>query len=432
MNLAHWMRSRWTQLRNTVYGSRPPRDPVLAEMFGGRDVTSGVSVTEKTAASWTALASGIRLCAETVAMLPIEVVERLEPRGRRARPDHPVAKVLAWPNPDMSCHEFIETMQTQVDLWGNAYAQIIFNGRGEPIELWPINPDRVTLERLQSGKVVYKIGAPDTIYGPSMHFEILPAKEVLHIRGWSTYGLIGDRMTRTFQEAIGLGLATELYGALFFGQGTHAGGILEHPGQLSAEARDRLIEQAKRQAGGISRAHRTLIVEEGMTWKQTTIDPEKAQFLGTRQFQVTEAARILRIPPHMIYDLTRATFSNIEHQQTEFRLYSIQPRTSRWEKRLAMQLFGQKDWEKLQVKFNMGALLRGDTAAQTAAFTAGIQGGWFSPNDVREYLDLNPRKGGDVYITTPVGGAPATPNQATPPAQNGGQDGQDEQSRHAA
>jgi HK97 family phage portal protein len=392
-----------------VISPRHPGDPALVELFSvGRTAGAGVEVTERTAVSWTAIASGIRLAAETIAMLPIDVVRRLEPRGRQPLPDHPVAKVLAFPNPEMSSFEFRELMQTNIELWGNAYAQIILNGAGQPGELWPLNPDRVTVTRDSQGKLFYRVALPADPLGYAAESVTLPARDVLHIRGWSRYGILGDRMTQTFREAIGLGLVTELFGALFFGQGLNAGGLLEHPGTLTEEAQARLIKQKENQAAGITRAHRVMILEEGMKWQQTTVEPEKAQFLGLRTFQLGEASRMLRMPPHVLYELSRATFSNIEHQGIELVTYSWLPRTSRWETRLGMQLLSDKAFPTVQIKFNMAGLLRGDAAAQSAAFTAGRQGGWLSPNDIREMMDLNPRTGGDVYADQPAG-APAQP-----------------------
>jgi HK97 family phage portal protein len=395
-----------SESRNLVISPKHPGDPALVELFGSRQVGSGVDVSERTAVSWTALASGIRLAAETIAMLPIDVVQILEPRGRKPLPKHPVARVLDFPNPEMSSFEFRELMQTHIDLWGNGYAQIVRDGGDRPVELWPLSPDRVVVERDGGGNLVYRVGLPAEPFGTAGSSAILQANDVLHIRGWSRSGILGERMAQQYREAIGLGLVTELFGALLFGQGLNMGGFLEHPGKLSTEAQARLIKAKETQAAGISKAHRLAILEEGMKFNAATIEPEKAQFLGLRTFQLGEAARILRLPPHVLYDLSRATFSNIEHQGIELVTYSWLPRVRRWETRMAMQLLGQKDFVNVQIKFNVSGLLRGDTAAQSAAFTAGRQGGWLSPNDIREMMDLNPREGGDVYADSPAG-APA-------------------------
>lgn len=391
-----------------VISPKHPGDPALAEMFGVRDSGSGINVTERTAISWTGLASGIRLAAETVGMLPIDVVRR-DGRKRLPMPEHPVAQVLRFPNPETSWMEFREVMQTQMELWGTCYAQIVRDGARRPIELWQLPSDRVTVERSPRGGLQYRVGLPNDPFGASVASTVLPADEVLHIRGWSTGGILGTRIAVQFKEAIGLGLATEYFGASLFGSGANPGGFLEHPGQLTVDAQDRLITQKEKQIAGIGRAHRIMILEEGMKWQQMTIEPEKAQFLGTRTFQIGEAARMIRIPPHVLYELSRATFSNIEHQGIELVIYSWLPRTTRWEARLAMQLLGPKDFANTQIKFNMAGLLRGDLASQGQFFKTMRDIGVFSPNDILELMDRSPREGGDIYVDMPAGTPPQNP-----------------------
>lgn len=395
--------------RRDLIGPLHPRDPALAEIFGVRPAAAGIDISERTVLSWTALTSGIRLLAETVGWLPLDVCRHLQPRGRQVLRDHWAAMLLDFPNPEITTIEFKELIQQHAIWWGNGYAQIVYNGRGLPMELWPLNPDRVSVFRDQYGALKYRVGLPNEPFGAQAVSVVLPAEEVLHIRGFSRYGIIGDRMSVTFREAIGLGLATELFGSLFFGQGANAGGFLEHPGTLTAEAQARLKKAKEDQIGGISRSHRLMVLEEGMKFNQTMIEPEKAQFLLTRQFQVIEAARILRIPPHMLYDLERGTFSNIEQQETEFVTFSLMPWLVRWEQRLRLQLLGLKDFGSTYFKFRVNALLRGDTSARGTFYQQGIQNGWFSQNDVRQLEDENPIDGGDTYrvlstlqpVTTP-------------------------------
>lgn len=414
-----------------------PRDPKIIDLFGlWRETRAGVPVTEKEALSWTAFSAGVRLLAETLGSLPLGVYREIpppEPAGRTRREElrnHPVAQLLAWPNDEMTPFELVELMQGHAVWWGTGYAQIVYNGGGMPVELWPMNPDRVTPQRDAAGELEYRIGLPEELFGKATQSTVLPADEMLVIRGFSRYGVIGDRVTRTFREAIGLGLATELFGAAFFGAGANAGGVLEHPGALTEEAQERLRKQKEKQVKGLDRAHRLLILEEGMKFHQTTIEPEKAQFLGLRKFQVTEAARILRIPPHMLYDLERATFSNIEHQAIQFVTYTMTPWAVRWEQRLKKQLLGPKDFARVYFKFNMNGLLRGDMQARMAFYQAGIQNGWFSQNDVRELEDLNPIKDGDTYRApanlTPVDAPPAPAPAKAPPVGGPNDNGQDD------
>lgn len=414
------LKAAWAALteRRGLVGPTNPQDPAywLVKLFGSEPAHAGVAVNEQSAVGWTALTSGVQLLAQSLASLPIDVLRRLEPRGRQPLPLHPAARVLRDPNPEMTGFEFRELLQSQILWWGNGYAQIVWDGRDNPVELWPLPPDRVTVERDGRGLVQYRVSVPQTPFAREIEQRILPADEVLHIRGWSRFGILGERMMQNYREAIGLGLVTELFGALFFGQGANASGFLEHPGNLSTDAQKRLIESKEKQMSGLPRAHRLAVLEEGMKFHQMTVDPEKAQFLGLRKFQVTEAARILRVPPHMIYDLERATFSNIEHSNIEFVTYTATPWAVRWEERLRHHLLGLKDRARVYFKFSLNGLLRGDTAARVNFYQSGIQNGWLSQNDVREYEDLNPIDGGDTY-RAPVNLAPvdAPPPAPTPP-----------------
>ncbi len=415
--------SSYLERRNLV-GLTNPRNPAtwLVDMFGGKPATSGVRVNEHTAMSWTALSAGIRFLAESIASMPLEVMRRRSDGGREQARDFGLYRLLHdQPNPEMTSYEWRELSETHISLWGNAYSQIIFGGAGQPVSLWPLNPDRVQLRRNDRGNLYYQISIPsDDLTVSKSQFRTLPPDEVLHIRGPSRYGFIGESIARTYPEAIGLGLASEEFGARLFGSGLNHSGILEHPGALSQAAQNRLRESLNKQAGGLSRAHRTLILEEGMKWVQTTIDPDKAQFLGLREFQVQEASRILRVPPHLLYDLSRATFSNIEHQGIEVVTYTLLPRARRWEQRLNMQLISTKMQNTLYTRFNLDGFLRGDTLSRYQAYAVARQNGWLNGNDIRELEDQNPIPGGEIYLQpanmVPLGTKPTAPpiNQPAP------------------
>lgn len=382
--------------RRSGFESTTPQNPAdwLIRIFGGLQTTSGVKVNAGRAIGWTPLASGIRLLATTQASLPIGVFEHLEPRGKKPRSDHPTYALLHdEPNPEQTAYEFTEMLATHIELFGNGYSQIVRNGRGEVMELWPLNPDRVRLERDNHKDLVYRVSLPRDDMGGVSGSTVLPRSEVLHIRGWSLTGLLGLLLVDQFQEAIGLGLATEIYAAAFFGRGTHAGGMLQHPGKLSKEAQGRLRESVEKQAGGIDRAHRTLILEEGMKWVQTTTDPEKSQLLGLRGFQLREAARMLGVPPHKLGDLENAHFTNVEEQNIDFVVDCVRPRCVRLEQRFRKQLLTAGEKGKLFFEYNVNGLLRGNQAARFAAYAIGLgQTGpaWMTPNDVRDLENLNP------------------------------------------
>lgn len=397
-----------------------PQNPAywLQDMVGSRPSLTGQRITESTAIGWVPLMSGVRFLSDTMGAMPLDMFRRTQPRGRQPLFDHPLARLYRnGPNPEMTWDVFAGLMQCHAELWGNGYAQIMRNNGQEVIELWPLNPDRVRKERDADGQIQYRITLPadgSTIGGSNQR--ILQADQVFELRGFSTHGFLGERLVALCKEAVGLGLATEEFAARFFGDGANAGGFLEHPALLSEEAHKRLKKQIDAQVGGLSRAHRTLILEEGVKWQQTTIEPEKAQFLGTRTYQVLEACRMLRIPPHILYELSRATFSNIEQQNIELVQYTLTPRAVRWEKELARQCLSDKMRNTDYAKFNMAWLLRGDNTARAAFYTAMRNAGVYSVNDIRDLEDLNPIPNGDTYLQpanmVPLGTVP----QPQPPA----------------
>lgn len=399
-----------------------PMDPAywVQKLFlGGGPATSGLDVTPQSALSWTALSAGVRISAETIGSLPWGVFEQLA-RGNRERREHPLWFLLhAEPNEEMTSLEYFEMVQAHALWWGGSASQIVRNNAGAITELWPLNPDRCRWERDPSGSLALRVTIPRDQAGGIMGSTVLPANEVLWVRGFSTGGIWGACLPEWHKEAIGLGLAGDLFIAAFFGRGAHAGGIVTHPKTLSKEAQARLRAGIDNQVGGLDRAHRTLILEEGASWVQTTIDPEKAQLLGLRQFQLGEAARILRIPPHLLGDLERATFSNIEHQAIEFVQNHVRPWTIRWEQRFNKQLFGRKEKGRLYVKANLNALLRGDMQARFNSYQTAIRNRIITPNEAREFEDMNPgppeldkfQENPNLYAPAPAGGGTSGQDQ---------------------
>ena len=244
--------------------------------------------------------------------------------------------------------------------------------------------------------------------------EWLTDDRVWHLRGLSNDGLDGYSPISLMRQAIGLSMAAEKFGAKFFGNDARPGGILLHPGQLGDEAAKRLTETWESRHGGLSGAHRVAVLEEGLSYKEIGIPPDDAQFLETRKFQVNEIARIYRIPPHMLADLERATFSNIEHQSIDFVTHTIRPWLVRWEQSIKQNLMVPADRDRYFAEFLVDGLLRGDTKSRYEAYAIGRQNGWFSADDIREMENLNPLpdgKGEEYLIPLnmiPAGSAPAT------------------------
>ena len=360
-------------------------------LFGGTN--AGKLVNESTAMQTSAVYACVRILAEAVASLPLHVYRRTDDGGKEHHRRPPLFPLLhAAPNPEMTSFVFRETLMSHLLLWGNAYAQIIRNGHGRPTALYPLLPDRVRVERDTSGELVY------FYYGEHGQAK-LGRDDILHIPGLGFDGLIGYSPIAMAKNAIGMALATEEYGAKFFANGANPGGVLEHPSTIKDI--QRVKDSWSANYGGSGNAHRIAVLEEGMKFSSIGIPPEQAQFLQTRKFQLNEIARIFRVPPHMVGDLDKSSFSNIEQQSLEFVKYTLDPWVVRWEQALEQALLLPGERRHLFVKFNVNGLLRGDYQSRMAGYATARQNGWMSANDIRELEDLNripAELGGDLYL----------------------------------
>ena len=368
-------------------------------LFGGS--TSGKAVTERTAMQMTAVYSCVRILAEAVAGLPLNLYHYLPDGGKEKSYDHPLYRLLHdEPNPEMSSFVFRETLMTHLLLWGNAYAQIIRNGKGEVVALYPLMPNRMTVDREENGQLYYSYNRSSD-EAPTMNGStvILKPSDVLHIPGLGFDGLVGYSPIAMAKNAIGMAIACEEYGAKFFANGAAPGGVLEHPGTIKDPQRVREAWQS--QFGGSGNSNKIAVLEEGMKYTPIGISPEQAQFLETRKFQINEIARIFRVPPHMVGDLEKSSFSNIEQQSLEFVKYTLDPWVIRWEQSIMRSLLSLEEKTQYFVKFNLEGLLRGDYQSRMTGYATARQNGWMSANDIRELenLDRIPTKdGGDLYL----------------------------------
>ena len=348
----------------------------------------------------TAVYSCVRILAEAIAGLPLHLYRYTDSGGKEKATDHPLYLLLHdEPNPEMSSFVFRETLMTHLLLWGNAYAQIIRNGKGEVMALYPLMPNKMSVERDENGQLYYTYtrSAEEAKTAETGRVILLP-KDVLHIPGLGFDGLVGYSPIAMAKNAIGLAIATEEYGAKFFANGAAPSGVLEHPGTIKDPQRVREAWQS--QFGGSSNSGKIAVLEEGMKYTPISISPEQAQFLETRKFQINEIARIFRVPPHMVGDLEKSSFSNIEQQSLEFVKYTLDPWVVRWEQSIARSLLSENEKKQYFVKFNLEGLLRGDYASRMNGATA-RQNGWMSANDIRELENLDripDEEGGDLYL----------------------------------
>ena len=363
--------------------------------------TAGKNVTERFAMQMTAVYSCVRILAEAVAGLPLHLYRYKEDNGKEKAIDHTLYHLLHdEPNPEMSSFVFRETLMTHLLLWGNAYAQIIRNGKGEVIALYPLIPSRMTVNRDENGQLYYEyFSVSDDINSNSSRTVVLMPRDVLHIPGLGFDGLVGYSPIAMAKNAIGMAIACEEYGAKFFANGAAPSGVLEHPGTIKDPKKVREAWQS--QFGGSSNAGRVAVLEEGMKYTPISISPEQAQFLETRKFQINEIARIFRIPPHMVGDLEKSSFSNIEQQSLEFVKYTLDPWVIRWEQSLMRALLSNDEKKEYFIKFNLEGLLRGDYESRMKGYSIGRQNGWMSANDIRELENLDRisrEDGGDLYL----------------------------------
>lgn len=392
--------------------------PVISKIFKARDkpgdyysgsnytflfgpTTSGKSVNEFTAMQTTAVYSCVRILSEALASLPLHLY-RYKENGKERVYDHPLYHLLHdEPNSEMTSFVFRETLMSHLLIWGNAYAQVIRDGAARVVGLYPLLPNKVEVGRDKSGEIFYTY-ARTSDENPNFKdygTVVLQKQDVLHIPGLGFDGLVGYSPIAMAKNAVGMTLACEEYGASFFANGANPGGVLEHPGVLKdpKKVRDSWNEVYR----GANNAHKVAVLEEGMKYQQIGIPPEEAQFLETRKFQINEIARLYRIPPHMVGDLEKSSFSNIEQQSLEFVKYTLDPWVIRWEQALQRSLLLPKEKNEYFIKLNVDGLLRGDYQSRMSGYSIGRQNGWLSANDIREMEDMNSiseDEGGNLYL----------------------------------
>ncbi len=363
--------------------------------------SAGKAVTERSAMQMTAVYSCVRILAEAVAGLPLHFYKYNEDGSKTKAIDTGLYYLMHdEPNPEMSSFVFRETLMTHLLLWGNAYAQIIRNGKGEIVALYPLMPNKMSVDRDESGVLYYTYQrSSEEGKAEDAGTVILSTRDVLHIPGLGFDGLVGYSPIAMAKNAIGLAIATEEYGAKFFANGAAPSGVLEHPGTIKDPAR--LRENWNSTFGGSANSGKVAVLEEGMKYTPISIAPEQAQFLETRKFQINEIARIFRVPPHMVGDLEKSSFSNIEQQSLEFVKYTLDPWIIRWEQSLNRSLLNADEKKTYFFKFNVEGLLRGDYQSRMQGYATARQNGWMSANDIRELENLDKipaEEGGDLYL----------------------------------
>lgn len=362
---------------------------------------SGEPVSPETAMQLTAVYACVKILSEAIAELPLHLYRYTVNGGKERAISHPLYFIMHdEPNPEETSFTFREVMMAHLLLWGNSYSQIIRNGRGEVVALYPLMPSQMQVMRDEGDRLFYvytrETGEADP--GKAGTF-VLSAEEVLHIPGLGFDGMVGYSPLAMARNALGSALASDKYAAKFYANAATPSGVIEFPGVLKDAKAFR--EKWEGSFSGAVNAGKTPVLEEGMKYHQISISPQDAQFLETRRFNIDEIARIFRIPPHMLADLEKSSYSNIEQQSLEFVKYTLAPWVARIEQAMRKRLLLPSEKREYFFSFNLEGLLRGDYQSRMQGYATARQNGWMSANDIRELENMNripAEEGGDLYL----------------------------------
>jgi HK97 family phage portal protein len=359
---------------------------------GGREAATGIFVSPETALRYTTVLICVRVLAESVASLPCILYRRRKDGGKDRATDHPLYSVLHdQANSWNTAFEYAEGTMCNLATRGNGYAYVDRNSKGQTIALTPLHPDPVTITQAIDWSPKYEVTLPDNTRAK------LKSSQIHHIRGPLPKGYIGQSMVGLAREAIGLGMAAESFGSHTYRNGVQPTGVLEHPQKIGPAAVENLRAQFAEKYSGLDNSGKPLILEEGMKWAAMSLSPVDAQFIESRKFQRSEIAGIFRVPAHLVNDLDRATFSNIEHQTLDFIIHSLRPWLKRWEQAINRDLLAPSERGEYFCEFLIDDLLRGDFKTRMEGYGLQIQNGIRNPNEVRIIENLNPRDGGDEF-----------------------------------
>jgi HK97 family phage portal protein len=395
----------WSSLPFAAHKTEGGRlsDPATAAGLGlpGQQPNGRIAVTEQTALNISAVWAAVRSISGSVGILPQKVYRRGPYGGRQDDTTTPGATLAQVPNDEMTAITFWETLVSHALVWGNGYAEIERDQALRPIGLWPVMPNRVRPMRDADGKLVYSATTPEG------QKATLPARDVFHLPGLGFDGLRGYSVVSMARRSLGINATAEQAGETFFAEGMRPSGYLEFPGSLQDLQKMNVEESIGKKHTGASRFGKNLILYGGMKYTPLGIEPRDAQFLETRRFQTVEVARWFNIPPHLLRDLDRATFSNIEQQSQEYvthtLLYWLTKITQEFDRKVL------KADPAVYSEHLLDTLLRGDTLSRYTAYGIGRQWGWLSSNDVLRKENMPPRPGGDDYlnpVNMAVNGAP--------------------------
>jgi len=336
----------------------------------------------------TSVWNAIRLLSESVSSLPITVYRKENNGDKVEDVNNRIYNLIKFkPNNFQNKITFFEYVMFSVLTDGNAYVQIVRDNSANPVQLIPLNPSNVNIF-IKENELFYQMDGGS----------VLDSTDVLHIKLITDNGIEGLSPIDQCAKAINWNLSIEEFGSTFFKNGAKPSSVLSTDRALSETAIERLKNSFNSSYAKLKSSNSTIILEEGLTFKPISISPEQAQFLASRQFGIEEIARIFNIPPHMLKDLSKSSFNNIEMQSQEYVTYTLMPYLTRIEQEMNLKLFRTNELGKTFVEFNVNGLLRGDVKTRNEAYKTAIQNGYMSINEVRQKENLNSIEGGDQHF----------------------------------
>lgn len=375
-----------------------PRDPGIAALFPDTNVAAGTAITEDSALSFSAIFAGIRFVADTMAGLTAEIYRKREDGGRDHLPSHPLDEVLNCEmNPEMTSVVGREAVEVQKYLHGYGYAEIVRNGIGRAVELWPIETSRVTPFREQDTGVLKFRVAP--LY-PEQRDVVLDDSQMFRIPLLTTDGITSKGLIQRAKQSIGVAIQAETEAGAFYANGSHVGGLLSFPNNVGPDNMQKARDAFEKVHRSAKNSHRLAMLDNGATFTQIGLSPDEAQALDTRKFQVNEVSRWLGLPPHFLMMLENGGLTNVEQMTLILQKFTLRGLCVRWEQEARRKLFTGQE-KDLRMQLNMDNLLRGDLPSRYTAYNVGRQGGWLSINEVRQYEGLNPlpAEQGETWLT---------------------------------
>ena len=360
--------------------------PYIPNVFGN---FAGKNVDNKSALTLSAVWGCTKVLSESVASLPLQIYERMADGDKLLADNHRLYYLLHdQPNKIYTSYTFIEYLVKSICLNGNGYAVINRDRNANIVSFTCVNPQDVRIIP-EYGSLYYNIKGYD---------ELIPSEDIIHVKNLTNDGILGLSPIQYAAEAVGWGLALQTYGNTYFGNGGMPSGTLESDKVLTTEAVERLRQSWDKAYGGVDNANKVAVLEEGIKFSPVSITNEAAQFLASRQFSISEICRWYRVAPHLVQDLTKSSFNNIEQQSLEFVQYTLTPILKRMEQEFNSKIFKVNERNRFFIEFNVNGLLRGDAKTRADLYTKAIQWGWMSINEVRRKENLNSIPDGDSHL----------------------------------